>query len=323
MLNKRGMTLIEVVIATAIISIGAAILYSGFTTVAKMMIDSKVYTQNVNDQLSALNGKEDNGTQLVQNDTAIVIRANGKEIEVEATLITASSEVDTVGTLSLKKISYGEVEEKSNIDSVIKDWTELLVQQAMLATQKDRINYYNQLLADKGVDPITDNYYGSYSNDLLNIVYYLKYQDNAYYPTLEKEVVDRCNTIFDNDHKPPIATSHEANMRLGDKQYYIHAYIANPDALCAKIRAKNGEITSEEMAEYVIYYAAPSYSNANTYQWRTSLIYNQEEKAWYYRRFPSGNMDKDSYINLAAYLKVDASELYLEFLNPTKWAKIK
>ncbi|WP_041139790.1 prepilin-type N-terminal cleavage/methylation domain-containing protein [Beduini massiliensis] len=323
MLNRKGMTLIEVVIATAIISIGAAVLYSGFTTVAKMMIDSKVYTQNVNDQLSALNGKENNGSQLTQNDTTIMIKANGKEIEIEGTLVTASSEVDTVGTLNLKKIGYGEVEEKSNIDSVIKDWTELLIQQAMLATQNDRINYYNQLLAQKGVEPVTNNYYGSYSNDLLNIVYFLRYQDNGFYPTLEKEVIDRCNTIFDNDHKPPIATSHEANMRLGDKQYYIHAYIANPDELCAKIRAKNGEITSQEIAEYVIYYAATSSTNANTYQWRTSLVYNQAEKAWYYKRFPSGNMDKDSYIAVSNYLKTDASELYLEFLNPTKWAKIK
>lgn len=323
MLNKKGMTLIEVVIATAIISIGAAVLYSGFTTVAKMMIDSRIYTEKVNNQLSALNGKENNGTQLTEKDTAITIKANGKEIKVDATLVTASSEVDTVGTLNLKKVAYKEAEEKDEIDSVIKDWTELLIQQAMLSTQGDRVKYYNQLLADKGVEPITDNYYGTYSNDLLNIVYYLKYHDNTVYPALEKEVVDRCNSIFDEDHKPPIATAHEANMRLGDKQYYIHAYIANPDVLYAKIRAKNGEITSEEIAEYVIYYAAPSYSNSNTYQWRTSLVYNQNDKAWYYKRFPSGQGSTGSYIAVSDYLKKDASDLYLGFLNPTQWAKIK
>lgn len=323
MLNKKGMTLIEVVIATAIISIGAAILYSGFTTVAKMMIDSKVYTEKVNDQLSALNGKEDNGTLLTTNETTVTIKAKDKEIKVNGSLLMAESEIDTVGTLNLKKINFEAIEEKSAIDSVIKDWTELLIQQAMLGNNDKRKNYYNQLLAEKGVEPVTNNYYGSYSNDMLNVVYYLRYHDNTAYPSLEKEVVDRCNVIFDVDHTPPIATKQEAGMRLGDKQYYIHAYIANPDELNRLILAKNGEVTAEEIQNFVIYYAAPELTNKNTYQWRTSLVYNQTEKAWYYKRFPAGNMDADAFVAVSSYIKQDASSLYLEFSIPSKWAKIR
>lgn len=325
MLNKKGMSLVEVVIAIAILSIGAAVMYSGFTTIAKMMVDSKVYTENVNDQLSALNGKVENGVTLNTSEEEVKVTIRFEEgdkkdfVEISSSLIVATSDVDTVNTLNLKRLDFDEVEEKSDIDEYLDSITGFLNKIGVM-TDAERIAHFKELEKDSGYSFSAK--YQFDNNNLLLAHYLSEFKDG--YPSISRDLIEKCNTIYDVDHPNPTPGQHEANARLGDDEYYMHTYFANAGKLHEFIMEKKGKVKTEELYNFLFTFADTK-QGYYSLGWASSLCYNPHDKSWYYKRFPPGNMDKGSKFSFAEFYKdgvlIDFYNNKLE--NPAEFAKIK
>lgn len=76
--NQKGMTLIEIVIAIMVLAIAMSIIYTGFVSAANILLSSKQYTKQVQDQkqciLNGYGNKKDVKVKLIQ---------NGMSVEVE------------------------------------------------------------------------------------------------------------------------------------------------------------------------------------------------------------------------------------------------
>ena len=76
--NQKGMTLIEVVISIMILAIAMTIIYTGFVSASNILLSSKQYTKQVQDQKQCmLNGS---GSEI---DVKLKLTQNGTEVEIE------------------------------------------------------------------------------------------------------------------------------------------------------------------------------------------------------------------------------------------------
>lgn len=75
--NQKGMTLIEVVISIMVLAIAMTIIYTGFVSASNILLSSKQYTKQVQDQKQCmLNGS---GSSI---DVKVKLIQNGTEVEI-------------------------------------------------------------------------------------------------------------------------------------------------------------------------------------------------------------------------------------------------
>lgn len=298
--NKKGMTLVEMVMAIAIISIASLLLFTGLSTATKIIAQSHQLKEATNSQLASLVKHEaETGITMEEKESAMTLKVDGKEIVIDGTLLTAKSdESDTVmlSQFTVENTSIS-VYQQAYLDTIA------LFNELLVMSNSERVAYFNELKQSSGID-ISYNYTGWMRNDDFRAFIYLKI---GFIP-LEDKIIEECNTIFDRDHALAGQHSSEAKAKLGDSKYYLKPY-----------RIEAGDDAKEMMIM-----AAVGSNDLSTDGWRTSLLYNPDDQCWYYKVFASGNGNVDSYIQLSS-LKAQGitwSVLKAQLQDPTKWQKL-
>lgn len=93
MINNKGMTLVEEIVALAIISIASLIMLVGFSTAANDFADSTRYKDITNKQYAALLGNEntDKDINVSNEDAKVIIKVADKVITVKTNQSNATS----------------------------------------------------------------------------------------------------------------------------------------------------------------------------------------------------------------------------------------
>lgn len=310
MINNKGMTLIEEIVALAIISIASLIMLVGFSTAANVFADSTQYKNITNKQYAALLGNENTDKDInISNENAkVTIKVGDKVITVKASQSSATSTKDSQTVLS--KLNFNNIN-LSNTPQTIANCDEFLGE-VLSFTSKDK---FDEWLLEQGVE--ADSYTGWYKgNDGYRYYYYNRYGQT--HLTLEQEVIDECNKIFDEVHQT--ATNQlEKKARIGDKTLYIKPYF------CGGIFG--GNISIED--GYFLMASELSGISGGS-QWKTSLIYARG--SWYYKVFALGENNQNSYVDVAGFSgnNVTVNNLFdgsinekINLSDQSQWVKIK
>ena len=148
------------------------------------------------------------------------------------------------------------------------------------------IKQFDEWIAEQGID--VASYNGWYkNNDGYRYYYYNRY--GAAHLTLEQDIINECNRIFDEVHQTA-TNQNEKKARIGDKTLYIKPYF------CGGIRQGGIDMRMAIFNGVRI---------SGGTQWRTNLIYARG--SWYYKVFAFGTSDQNSYVDVAGFSNAKAT----------------
>ena len=321
MINNKGMTLIEEIIALAIIAIASLIMLVGFSTAAHIFGDSTQYKNITNQQYAALLENENNDESInITNENAnVTIKVNDKVISVKGKQKNASSSKDKQAILSTMEFNNITL---SNTMQTIANTNELI--NTILPLKNNELKtWFEEICKNQEAEvPSGVNYY--FSNDSYRAFYY--YMFGQTHLKLEQDIIDKCNEIFNQMHPNPHTTA-EKKAYIGEKTLYIRPYF------CGGLKDN-----SNNFENYVVLVAAPSSGYNQTDGWNTSLVYNSIDGHWYYKIFSERYTDTNSKINIASFTSkdVNVSDLFkgtvtsinnkndknYNFSDQTQWVRI-
>ena len=310
MINNKGMTLVEEIVALAIISIASLIMLVGFSTAANVFADSTRYKDITNKQYAALLGNEntDKDINVSNEDAKVIIKVADKVITVKTNQSNATSKKDSQTMLS--KLNFNNIN-LSNTPQTVANCNDFLDSVLSFTT----IKQFDEWIAEQGID--VASYNGQYkNNDCYRYYYYNRY--GAAHLTLEQDIINECNRIFDEVHQTA-TNQNEKKARIGDKTLYIKPYF------CGGIWQVG--IDSED-GYFLMASELPGISGGT--QWRTNLIYARG--SWYYKVFAFGTSDQNSYVDVAGFsnAKATVDSLFdgsisekINLSDQSQWIKIK
>lgn len=283
MMNNKGMTLIEEIIALAIISMASLIMLVGFSTAANIFADSTMYKDITNKQYSVLLGNEtsDDSISVLNENTNISIKVNDKTILVRGKQNKVTSNNGTEAVLS--NIVFDNLT-LSNTLQTLANCNNFLEEVIPITKQGKLKEWFANVCNEQGVNIPDIGYY--FSNDIYRCYYY--YYFGLTHLRLEQEIIDKCNEIFNIQHPSP--SKKELEAYIGDSTLYIRPYF------CGGLKDN-----SDNFMDYCILVATPSNLYSERDGWNTRLIYNTVDSHWYYKIFPAGNSNNGSTIGIAGF----------------------
>ena len=168
MINNKGMTLVEEIVALAIISIASLIMLVGFSTAANVFADSTRYKDITNKQYAALLGNEntDKDINVSNEDAKVIIKVADKVITVKTNQSNATSKKDSQTMLS--KLNFNNIN-LSNTPQTVANCNDFLDSVLSFTT----IKQFDEWIAEQGID--VASYNGWYKNNDCFVIVTRKY----------------------------------------------------------------------------------------------------------------------------------------------------
>lgn len=218
-MNNKGMSLVEEIVALAIISLASLIMLVGFSTAANVFADSTKYKNITNEQYQVLLNKNYNSENVIlsENMTNATIKVGANTFTVEGKQRKATSNKEMLSAFEFE--TYNDVTENqgntdktlSNIDNYIKE----------VAGLKNEGDFLTWLKDKKGINVPPEEAYGNSDTKNSNFYqHYYYYAQGKSYLQLDQNIIDECNRIFDSVHQNA-TDENEKSMRIGDKKLYI------------------------------------------------------------------------------------------------------
>lgn len=316
--NRKGMTLVEMIVTIAVFSIAALVLAAGFSTVIRYMGEASAIKNTSNEVYSII--ESDNSKDVTHEEVYFKIQlSDGNNVDNKINRVVAEkgiSEDKDSYQVRYSKFSKdtGYVDTASTFYKEVKETMEYL-----LKNKTEGIKKYNETLDDlkeQKVDSVSSfksfTDWPSLTNDILINYFFVSNQLGKNYPILDQKIIDECNKIFD-ETKGLLNNDKINNVRIGNKKMYMK-FIFVPDQ-------QNNPMVFLVADEY------PYTPKVN--QWRTRLVYNHEEEYWYYKIHTATASDRYSdtsyFLNVAS---LDTSQEWnnlvnLDLKDKTKWRKIE
>lgn len=312
MLNKKGMTLVEMVVTIAILAIAGTILVAGFTSVISHMGNAALIKNTSNEVFSSM---EANATEdaTSKEGTIRFHFSAGNTFEDKIQISTIKKPIDGMGSYQVELKKYGN--DNTYIDAT-KTFYEMVkssyAKWSNLSSQERQNQYTSKRseLIDNGFKiPFEDVY--RITNDSFRWIFTVFDLEGGTFPKVDQAVIEKCNAIYEKNNPSFLSNS----AYYGDKDVYVKPYLL----------VKKG---------YPILYAVPTFSGSevtNPKEWHTSLIYNPEDRHWYYKVFrATSNQDSlNSYYDLTRFTNdnLDDSVVWEQLLNDfkdaNKWQRIE
>lgn len=321
--NQGGMTLIEVVIAIAVLAIASLTMGVGFITANNMMNQSNIYTKIVKSEVAALNNSSqatDSTTISEKADEEMTFTANGKVLSRSGKVVTAADTRLDGKALKLTQFSADAASSSARsaeTDNFYNQVKNLYITLNNINGNGNRLKY---LWNTYQYVPLTNvnNFAGSMyvSNLTMQDMVYHTICEGTNFPVLNSSVIQKCDAIYDQTHAAQTnkySAEYQAKLSRQSNNYYINIYWVD-DATQSNTTLDN----------CLILYASPN-SNVLDLNY-SSLIYNAKDGCWYYKIFPSNGSDNGSEINVATYAATyganTVSQLQSDLADTSKWVRI-
>lgn len=316
--NKKGMTLVEMVVTIAVFSIASLILITGFSTVIKYMGEASAIKNTSNEVYTLIESEESEA--ITSENVNIKITLENDVIDDRISLKTAEKSIHNDADSYKVKLS------KLNKKIVFIDPAKTFYEEVKATLEDcldiDNIKWYSNyngklyILWGQGVSKedypeLTNKYM---SNDIFRRYFYVMNLDFTAYPKVDQEIINKCNEIFDEMHE---------NDPLSVKNNVYKAKLENLDIAQTKNVFYMKPIYMQDKKFAFLTAECQSTTPLTWDIWRTRLIYNPDDEHWYYKVFTYENLASESYFSLSGFNTNEQWEkLKADFKDATKWRKI-
>lgn len=310
--NKKGMTLVEMVVTIAILAIAGTILVAGFASVISHMGNATLVKNTSNEVFSSIESNA-MGDATQQEGTIRFHFASGDVWEDQIYLTSIKKPIDGMDSYQVELKKYSTDNADGNTTKTFYEMVKASYHRWSNISAHERQTQYTskreELLAE-GFQ-ITNEDVRWITNDAFRWIFTVFDLEGSGFPEIDREVIAKCNAIYEKNN--PLFLNNK--IYYGDKKVYMKPYLL----------VKKG---------YPILYAVPELSGSEVVEqngWRTSLIYNPEDQHWYYKVFhaTSNQDDLNSYYNLTLFSNLDSDDrivweqLLNDFKDPNKWQRIE
>lgn len=306
MLNKKGFTLTEMIVSIAIFAIAGLILTTGFSTVIRYMSDANII-RDTNEQVFMTLEKEESTMAPTKANVTITMEDDStiKGIVNQTTSSQAIDDAEDAYVVKLSKFQKG----NEWIDPTLTIYEQMLkaMKEWGAMSEVERQNSFKEAKEKLEAEGFTVNYryLTGLSNDNFRWFYYIKTASGQNFPTLDKEIVEQANKIYDsiNPSYP------KSSVRIGDNTLYIKPYYM-PELHAIVLTAEKAPTSSTQDG------------------WRCRLFFNPDDLSWYYKVFKATNNLEvaDSYISISDLRTAGPTEwkaMQQQLKDASKWRKIK
>lgn len=297
--NKKGFTLIEVIVSMLILAIASMMGLIGFSNVIQHMSEGASIKNATNQIVMLMDGKEENIT-----DGDIITQDGSTSVQLT---LEDGSKVVVEGTMNKGQVMYGE--DRMDTVSLFKYSTKII---ELTENEKRAIKFIQQLngINGTGLNETFVNYIKGLPKDDPYKIVVLNAHDSRYKPCyIDQMHIPNCN----NYQGPPyFGSSNDIFRKVLYDGLFKSAY---NEELWSEFRIdknidRNDNVIKFSSAQYLKpYYYAPKEGRFLIYandmdifkngddggDWNTRLIFNDDDNHWYYRA--TGN------INLAGVVK--------------------
>lgn len=322
MKNNKGMTLIEVVLAIAILATASIAMGSGFLVANDLMKQSAIYTKAVKSEESALkggSGAESTTTVTEQNKQSMSFTTGNSTLTSSGIVATAS---DTrLGKLSLSQYFESDTAARDETtDNFYKKITNdlYIFLNDNFSSNNERKAYIRSKYGITSVTGSFNNVSGNLfvSNLTMQKLVYSTLCKGTSFPSLDTNIIAKCDEIYDKTHSNQTSSwtgEYQAKLSRQASSYYINVFWID-----------SASQNDSNVDNCLILYATPNSNVLDTTN--TSLIYNFSDGHWYYKIFPSNGSSYNSYVNILAksvlYGSSTVTNIQNELKDTTNWTKI-
>lgn len=307
-MNNKGMSLVEEIVALAIISLASLIMLVGFSTAANVFADSTKYKNITNEQYQVLLNKDYNSENVIlsENMANATIKVGANTFTVEGKQRKATSNKEMLSAFEFE-INNDVTENQGNTDKTLSNIDNYIKEVAGLKNEGDFLTW---LKDKKGIIVPPEEAYGNSDTNNSNFYqHYYYYAHGKSYLQLEQNIIDECNRIFDSVHQNA-TDENEKSMRIGDKKLYIKP------VFCDGLWGINGEdktngyfLIASESPELIL-------TDKKDTQLNTKLIYARGK--WYYKIFGLDENYQNAFVDVAEFSNNNSNETVDDLYNGSK-----
>lgn len=306
-MNNKGMSLVEEIVALAIISLASLIMLVGFSTAANVFADSTKYKNITNEQYQVLLNKNYNSENVIlsENMANATIKVGANTFTVEGKQRKATSNKEMLSAFEFET-NNDVTENQGNTDKTLSNIDNYIKEVAGFNKEDDFLKWIAS--KNEGNEPPK---YGNSATKKSNFYqHYYYYAHGQSYLQLDQNIIDECNRIFDSVHQNA-TDENEKSMRIGDKKLYIKP------VFCDGLWGINGEdktngyfLIASESPELILTDKKDTILN-------TKLIYARGK--WYYKIFGFGlNDSRKPFVDVAEFSNNNSNETVDDLYNGSK-----
>lgn len=309
--NKKGTTLLEVIITVSILAIAGLMLTTAFSHVVRNIMEANLVKDTSNELFEYLEQDKENTYVSTQNDFVLITLNDGTTIKGASTFKVASKEIYENHTSY--RVSLSEfVKTSENVELNAKgyyNWAKNALEEAK--ADPSWVNVYNNKLEElKQKNSIGWDTYPSLSQDAVldyltfpNYLYIVK-EEGTSYPKLSPNVIAKANDLYDRYGSKNEDIKNVA--RVGNKELYFKCVYVKGAKDTVLLVAEEGSNEPKPIGNKV------------------RFIYNHKNDSWYYK-VPSISEKEDIkqyYYNVEGLKEEDLEVLFKQFNDLSKWRRI-